>query len=330
MSIDISNLTKPSGKRKARNWKIVNEKLVQRGEIDFYLDFLTTWVEELRILNQNKVGRPFIYPNSLIFVAKMLRFQFSIDYRALEGLFRTLGKLLQFQVPDFSTLWTRLESIDLKTYLPQKEFKPNLVLSVDASGIKVDEYSEWMRHKWQDKAKKRRGWIKMHIIVDVETHTAIDVKITKEDVGDQEEFIPLVKNALEQGLEIKQVQGDGIFDTKEIHNFLAQQKLEPGIPPRKNASRKARGSAARAEEIRMYQDYGEQVWKLIRQYHLRPAVERTFSAFKQLFGDTVMSRRWDRIEDEIKSKFWILNWNLTRPLIAESQPIKFLTTEVKC
>jgi len=49
-----------------------------------------------------------------------------------------------------------------------------------------------MRHKWQEKAKKRRGWIKMHIIIDVETHTVIDVKIKKEDVGDQEDFIPLV------------------------------------------------------------------------------------------------------------------------------------------
>jgi hypothetical protein len=110
-------------------------------------------------------------------------------------------------------------------------------------------------------------------------------------------------------LEVKQVQGDGIFDTKEIHNYLEKIKLEPGIPPRKNASRKSRGSAARAEEIRLYQDYGESVWKLIRQYHLRPAVERTFSAFKQLFGDTVIARQWDKIVDEMKSKFWILNWN---------------------
>lgn len=315
MSIDISNLPKPAGKRKARNWNEVNERLVQRGEIDIYLDFLASWAEELRIMNQNKKGHPFLYPNSLIFLAKMLRLQFSIDLRALEGLLRTLGKILHFQVPDFSTIWTRLGKIDLRAFLPQKTFTGSMVLSVDATGIKVDEYSDWMRHKWQEKAKKRRGWIKIHIIVDVETHAAIDVKITKEDVGDQEEFIPLVQSALDLGLDIKQVQGDGIFDTKEIHNFLAKHKLEPGIPPRKNASRQARGSAARAAEIRMFQDYGEKVWKLIRQYHRRPAVERTFSAFKQLFGDTVMSRKWERIVDELTSKFWILNWNLTRPLI---------------
>jgi transposase len=330
VSIDISNLPKPSGKRKARNWKIINEKLVQRGEIDYYLDFLISWDEELLAMNQKKVGRPFEYPNSLIFIAKMLRLQFSMDYRSLEGVLRTLGRLVHFQVPDFSTIWARLDKIDLRDYLPQKEFTSKMVLSVDASGIKVDEYSDWMRHKWQDKAKKRRGWIKMHIIVDVESHTAIDVKVTKEDVGDQEAFIPLVQSAINLGVDIKQVQGDGIFDTKEIHNFLAKNKLEPGIPPRKNASRKARGSAARAAEIRMYQDYGEKVWKLIRQYHRRPAVERTFSAFKQLFGDTVMARKWERIVDEIQSKYWILNWNLTRPLILDLPSIGPKMEGLKC
>ena len=148
MNIDISNLPKPTGKRKARNWKEINEKLVQRGEIDYYLDFLASWGEELHMMNQKKVGHPFKYPNSLISLAKMLRLQFSIDYRALEGILRTLGQLLHFQVPDFSTLWTRLDKIDLRIFLPQKCFTGQMVLSVDATSIKVDEYSDWMRHKW--------------------------------------------------------------------------------------------------------------------------------------------------------------------------------------
>jgi hypothetical protein len=152
-----------------------------------------------------------------------------------------------------------------------------------------------MRHKWQSKSKGRRGWIKLHIIVDVATHVAVDVQITKENIGDQEMFIPLVQHAIDLGLDVKQVLGDGIFDTKEIHNFLAHNKIAPGIPPRKNASRRARGSAVWAEEIRFFQDYGEKVWKLFRQYNLRPAVERTFSAFKQLFGETVMARKWVRV-----------------------------------
>jgi transposase len=314
MSLDISSLERPAGTRRPRNWHDYNEKLVQRGEIAFYFDELFSWKEELALMNKNKRGHPFVYPNTLIFIAKLLRFQFTIAYRSLEGILRSIGKWLGFEVPDFSTLFSRLDKIDLKQYLPQRPLSKDLILAVDASGIKVDNYSDWMRHKWQDKAKKRRGWIKMNIIVDIETHVAVDVQITKEDVGDQEEFIPLVQHALDLGLNLKQVLGDGIFDTKEIFNFLEAHKIEPGIPPRQNASRKSRGSAARAEEVRMFQDYGEKIWKLIRRYFHRPAVERTFSAFKQLFGETVMARKWERIVDELTSKFWILNWDLTRPL----------------
>ena len=116
----------------------------------------------------------------------------------------------------------------------------------------------------------------MYIIVDVETHTDIEVEITKENVGDQNNFIPLVQSTLINGLEVKQVQGDGIFATKEIHNFLTKNKLVPGIPPRNNASRKSCGCAVRAEEIRLYQDYGDIVWKLIRQYHLRLVMKELF------------------------------------------------------
>jgi hypothetical protein len=79
----------------------------------------------------------------------------------------------------------------------------------------------------------------------------------------------------------------------------------------------------------MYQDYEEKVWKLIRQYNRRTAVERTFSAFKQLFGDTVMARKWERIVDEIKSQFGILNWNLTRPLISDMPSIAPKTEGLK-
>jgi len=183
------------------------------------------------------------------------------------------------------------------------------VIAVDASGIKMDNYSDWMRHKWLDKAKKRRGWIKMHIVIDTATHTVIDVKITKENVGDQEDFIPLVQSAINQELTIKRALGDGIFDTREIHNYLSQKKIAPGIPPRKNATQNARGSISRATEVKFYQDYGEKVWKLFHEYNKRPAVERTFSAFKQIFGEKLMSRTWENIQHKLTNKFWLLNWN---------------------
>jgi hypothetical protein len=319
MTLVIPAVPVPTHERQPRDWRDYNEKLVQRGDISLYLDTLITWDDDLEIQNSGKDGRPFEYPEVVFIVALILRFLFQLDYRGLEGILRALGQFIGFSPPHYSTIYKRCKVIDLKDWLPQKPLSKSLILSVDSSGIKIDNYSDWMRHKWHDKAKNRRGWIKMHVIVDTSTHVALDVEITKEDIGDQQEFIPLVQSCIKQGHEIDRVLGDGIYDVKEVFNFLEKNNIKNGIPPRQNASRKSRGSPSRAEEVRFYQDYGEKIWKLFHEYNKRPAVERTFSAFKQLFGEHVMARKWENIVHELKNKFWLLNWNLTRPLLPMSK-----------
>jgi hypothetical protein len=51
---------------KKRNWKEYNENLVRRGELYLALDFLESWEEELRSMNNRKVGRPFQYPQTFM------------------------------------------------------------------------------------------------------------------------------------------------------------------------------------------------------------------------------------------------------------------------
>jgi hypothetical protein len=192
---------------------------------------LETWDDDLEVLNSGKNGRPFGYPPVLFVIALILRYLFQLDYRGLEGILRALGQFIGFSVPHYTSIFKRCKGIDLRDWLPQKPLSKSLILSVDSSGIKIDNYSDWMRHKWLDKAKKRRGWIKMHVIVDTATHVALDVEITKEDVGDQDEFIPLVQSCIDKGADIDRVLGDGIYDVKDIFNFLAKKHIKNRIPP---------------------------------------------------------------------------------------------------
>jgi len=60
-----------------RNWKAYNAQLIKRGE--FYINpiFLNTWLQEIKEMNLNKVGQPYLYPPSLISfgaVQKVLNF----------------------------------------------------------------------------------------------------------------------------------------------------------------------------------------------------------------------------------------------------------------
>lgn len=97
---------------------------------------------------------------------------FNLPFRQLKGV---LVQLLQY-VPglyaaDFSLLWRRIRAIgfhikQIDAFYPQSEDEDEdegVITAIDATGMKVTNKGEWMREKW----KKKRGWIKVHIIVDV-------------------------------------------------------------------------------------------------------------------------------------------------------------------
>ena len=228
--------------RRPRNWKTYNEHRVQRGQVDIYLESLEHWDDDLRSINAGKAGHPFTFPGALFFVACMLRFLFSISYRSLEGLLRSLARRVGFDVPCYTTIFRRCQQVDLREWLPQQKLSGPVTIAIDSSGSKVDNHGEWLRKKWGDNCKSRRGWVKLHVAVNAGTHEALAVVVTREDVGDQQEFVPLVQGCLDAGIKVERALGDRIFDCKDIHNFLARQRIQPGIPPRKNASRRSRGS----------------------------------------------------------------------------------------
>ena len=49
-----------------RNLKEYNEALLRRGEILLDMDFIDSWSGELARMNEGKVGKPFLYPESFL------------------------------------------------------------------------------------------------------------------------------------------------------------------------------------------------------------------------------------------------------------------------
>jgi len=75
---------------------------------------------------------------------------------------------------DYSTICKRLKKLDIE--LPVDELGDKLIVAVDSSGMKVSTRGEWIRHKW----KVRKGWIKVHIAVDVKTKKLLALELTDE------------------------------------------------------------------------------------------------------------------------------------------------------
>jgi hypothetical protein len=183
----------------SRNWRKYNKKLVKRGEFYLLSDFIQYWDEELAHMNENKRGSPFEFPPSFIDFAAFLKIVFNLPYRQLQGVIKKLSTYVAgLQSADYTTLWRRIRAttFEIEPKKAQTEGEKEsetegVIAAIDATGMKVSNRGEWMREKW----KKRRGWIKVHIIVDAQTKEFLGIEITDERVGDSKEFKTLIEQA---------------------------------------------------------------------------------------------------------------------------------------
>jgi hypothetical protein len=293
---------------KKRNWQEYNESLVKRGEMYLTFDFLKSWDSDLAKLNLDKLGRRYAYPWSFIELLMLIHVIFHLPYRQLEGFLRKLSELVpEIKVTDYTNIWRRGTKLKLSlpdTILSSANDEP-VVIAVDSTGIKVTNRGEWMREKW----KVHRGWIKVHLAVDVKTKEIVAIEVTDERVSDGSRFNSLVDQAEENlsGRKIEKALGDGAFDRREIFDHLVKKGIQPGIKTRSNANSRARGSPARAKAVRDMKNIGYQSWKLKYDYGKRWAVESVFSAVKRIAGEHVAATRKENMMQEAILKFSFYN-----------------------
>lgn len=282
-----------------------DDKLVKRGELVLLIGEEEDPEEELKRMNRGKVGRPFTYVDSLIWTLVMLRVCLRLPYRQLTGFARRLARILGFRLTiDPSTVYRRIRRLAEGRGLPDVRVEPGrrVVASVDSTGLKVGNYGEWMRHKW----KKRRGFVKLHIMVDIETKRILSFEVTDESTSDSRAFPSLLKQAASKA-QIEEVLGDGGYDARSCFNGCAKLGAKPLFRVRKNASTRARGSPSRAEVVRQVRKHGLRVWKRMVGFGRRWAVETAIGSFKAMFGESVMARTVEAAQLEVGLKVAVYN-----------------------
>ena len=139
------------------------------------------WKGELKEMNRGKVGRPFKYSRSMMTCIAITKIMWGNSYR------RCRGKLARCwpgkEIPDFSTIWKRIGK-SMPEFEQDHAFRPEpgsaVRLAVDSTGIKNSNRGEWIRVKWNVK----RGFFKMHILVDVDTRRILEFCLTDMNGGD--------------------------------------------------------------------------------------------------------------------------------------------------
>jgi hypothetical protein len=279
-----------------RNWPEYNAELVRRGE--FYLDLscVKNWGRELREMNRRKRGAPYKYPNTFITFASIIYTFFRMPYRQLEGF---IGKISVYEpglvAADYTTLHKRISKQDLGIEIPEND----AVVAVDSTGIKVTNRGDWMREKH---GTKRRGWLKVHVAVDVESKRLLSLEVTEEDTSDSEVLRPLLKDVnIEEGLM------DGAYDTNDAFEFMKSKGVDyPGIKIRENAV-VGKWESARSTAVLEFKKMGYKGWKQMHQYGRRWAAEGFFSSIKRIFGETVRASSPEGMVAEIKRAFILYN-----------------------
>jgi len=193
--------------------------------------------------------------------------------------------------------------MDIK--LPEEKLGNDMVVALDSTGMKVSNRGEWMREKW----KRRRGWIKVHIVVDAKSKKLLAMEITDERTGDGKMLKPLIEK-VERNVgkgKIKQVTADGAYDSKENFEYLNNKGIEPAIKTRKNSSTKARGSPSRAKHVREMKELGYEGWRDKYRYGQRWIAESFFSGMKRTFGETTRAKSIEGMFQEVEMKFSFYN-----------------------
>lgn len=285
-----------------RDWRRVNEALVRRGEILLDLGFLDGWDLELEGMNKGKEGGRYRYPQLLIKMLGFVHVLFHLPYRQTEGFIRTLERYdPRLRTPDYSTINRRVNRLDARLDETLADSDEDVVIALDASGIKVSNRGDWIRHKW----KKRRGYLKIHIAVDVKNKRILSLKVTDERVGDGEMLEPLVEEASKKARVVGAI-ADGAYDYKRNFRYLAGKGIEPVIRIRCNASTRAGGCTPRKRTAIEYLKDPEG-WKRRHGYGRRWMAETVFSSLKRTFGEYVSSRRAENMAREMMVKASLYN-----------------------
>jgi hypothetical protein len=262
-------------------------------------------------MNKDKVGEPFHYPNTFLLLLGYAKAYFHLPYRQTEGITQAHAKGKVPSIPDYTTISRRINKLDIKIKdNKSKEFEDDyLIIAIDSTGIKVTNRGQWIRDKWGI----RKGYLKIHVAVDVKTKKILSIKITDEHAHDSKALPGLVENTIDSDsvTAIGKIFGDCAYEGNDVFRYLSDNGIMPCIKVRKNAKvRWKKGNILRNLSV-ISQKNDLQGWKDSVSYGQRWIAETVFSCIKRTFGEYVYSVKLKNMMQEMMLKASLYNKLIT-------------------
>ncbi len=276
-----------------RNWKVYHEELILQGEFFFDLNFLENWDEELAMMNKNKKGAPYQYPNSLFeWLSPIYSF---LPSRKIEGVLNQLSKFMpKLRSCDHSTIIDRLNKLDIKLEFDRNK---SYRIAVDGTGNKLTNRGEYITKKW----RVQRDWVKVSIVIDRFTQELLDVEVALDKEASDSK---LAKKHLQnfEDVKIEDFAADGAYYEKELYQMLKDKNIQPVIKIRSDAI--PNGLDPMHSAVRdMKKLGGYYPWRDKYQYGHRWNIEGYNSSTKRCFGEVCRMHNKENCFKEAKMKF---------------------------
>ena len=287
-----------------RDWHKYNRQLVNRGNINFWINpqVLKNWQAK----KKKKNGHPFIYGEEFIQAMCCIRFKFHLSLRETEGFFSSLMSVMGnlFKVPCYTQLCRRMKTLALPEHLLQRKGVTDIVM--DTTGLKIYGVGEWRNQKYG--GKKR--WKKLHLALDPRSGKLVLAELTNEYVHDTQYLEKALQRTNRRN---GRILFDGIADSRRCYEMARKYNKQLLTPPKKGAIlRNESGYEGRNEAIRIINRLGgdreaKSIWGKLVGYNKRVIAESMMSRWKQLFGGQLQSSCDQRQQIEIKLKAIMVN-----------------------
>jgi hypothetical protein len=109
-----------------------------------------------------------------------------------------------------------------------------------------------MTDKWDTQNKSKKGYLKIHVAVNIKTKEILALVVTDEKVQEGMEMKALVERVMRRNnnknYKIKTVLADGAYDSNKNFKYLNEKRIQPGIKVRKNSIISCKNNKLRNKE----------------------------------------------------------------------------------
>ena len=313
-----------------RHCDVDTEAMAEFARALFDRSWMERMADDLAVVNDGKIGHPFVYPDSVIIWGMTLRAALNTSYRMARGIVNVFLKDSGIRGISLSQFYSRCMDLSMPessgSVLDGRilaygrcDVAPSegsIDVAVDSTGLSLNKYGGWLTHRWDKRPVS--GWVKLHVAVNVDTNQILAYAITDESCGDPTCLDLLMEQVLSSGHRVRKLLADAAYDSKAAWRRYSDMGMDVAINIKSSQlgkfetkegrySGRSYGCMERGSQIKRIKKVGRDQWKLEVGYGRRWKVECTFSDLKRLFGDILRARaRWNDVAETFQ-KVRVLN-----------------------